>query len=105
MCAVWSWLLPWWSVAVVCYMVSRRVAQSRAKAFLMGFLGIAVFWLIAVLIRDIGNDHILSARMAELFHLPVAVFIGVNVLLGGLVGGVGAWVGALMRRSKANNND
>ena len=60
--------------------------------------GIGLFWLTACIIHDSANGHILSARMAALFHLPnYVMFIVVTVFIGGLVGGLSAWAGALIR--------
>ena len=91
-------VLPWWSVAAVAFLVSLFVKQGAGRAFLMGFLGVATFWLIAALMRDIANQHILSMRMAVLFKLPnYGLFIALITLIGGLVGGLGAWAGALIK--------
>jgi hypothetical protein len=92
-------LIPsWWVIAVVAFLVSLFVEQKAGRAFLAGFLGIALFWLVAALIHDSANDHILSTKMAVLFHLPnYVLFIGVTALVGGLVGGLSGWAGALIR--------
>ena len=96
--ALAEYFLPWWSVAVVAFLVSAFIAQKPGKAFLAGFSGIAIFWLLACLVKDMANDHILSTRMAALFHLPnYGLFIVVTVFIGGLVGGLAAWSGALLR--------
>ena len=93
-----EYFMPWWSVAVVCFIVSLLIKQRAGRAFLAGFCGIALMWLVIALIHDIANDHILSTRMAALFHLPnYGLFIVVTVLIGGLVGGLSAWAGALLR--------
>ena len=90
--------LPWWGIAVVSFIVSLFVSLRPGKAFLAGFLGIALFWLTAACIHELTNDHILSAKMAALFHLPnYVIFILVTALIGGLVGGLSAWAGALIR--------
>lgn len=92
--AVAEYFLPWWSAAVVCFLVSLFVKQKGGRAFLMGFLGMGIFWLAAALLHDAANEHILSAKMAALFHLPdYGLFIIVTVLIGGLVGGMAAWAG------------
>jgi hypothetical protein len=93
-----EYFLPWWSIAVVCFLVSLFVRQGSGRAFLMGFCGIGIFWLTAALLHDISNEHILSARMAALFHLPnYALFIVVTAFIGGLVGGLAAWSAALVK--------
>ena len=98
--ALVSLYLPWWMVAVVSFIVSFIVHLKKGKAFLLGFFGVAVCWLAVILKADIANEHILSTKMAMLFSLPdYRLFILVNVLLGGLVGGLAAWSGAALRRS------
>ena len=95
--------LPWWSVAVVSFLVAVFMRPGSGRAFMAGFMGVSVFWLVAAIMRDAANEHILSGKMAVLFHLPnYAVFIAVTVLIGGLVGGLGAWAGAVIR-PKADN--
>ncbi|MBL7718872.1 MAG: hypothetical protein JNL72_08555 [Flavipsychrobacter sp.] len=91
-------MMPWWIIAVVAFAVTFVVNISSGKAFLSGFCGIALFWLVAILLADAANEHILSARMAKLFSLPhYGVFIVVNLLVGGLVGGLAGWSGAVLR--------
>lgn len=94
-----EYFLPWWTIAVVALIVALRVGYRPGKAFLMGFSGIALFWLIAILLRDIPNHHILSGRMATLFNLPgYAWFAVVTIVVGGLVGGLAALAGSLMAK-------
>ncbi len=89
----------WWSVAVVCFLVTLIAGLKPGKAFLAGFFGIGICWLVAALCHDIANDHILSQRMAELFKLPnYILFILVTVLIGSLVGGLAGWSGGLVRK-------
>ena len=96
--AVVAYFLPWWSVAIVAFFIGGR---SR-KAFLAGFCGVALCWLVAALTHDLANDHILSSRMAVLFKLPnYSLFMCVTVLVGGLIGGLAAWSGSMLRPQKA----
>ncbi len=100
-----EFILPWWSCAVVCFLVALFAKQGGGKAFLMGFLSVGIFWLVAALMRDIPNEHILSSRMAALFKLPnYWMFIIVTVFIGGLVGGLSAWVGATLRPKTPNTS-
>ncbi len=99
--AIAECFLPWWSVAVISFIVSLLVNARPGSSFLMGFLGVALLWLLVSFWHDVANDHILSTRMAMLFHLPnYSLFILVTVLIGGLVGGLSAWAGALLRPAK-----
>ena len=93
-----EFILPWWSVAIVAFAVSLIFSQPGDKSFLMGFAGVGLCWLIFAFTRDMLNDHILATRMATLFKLPGhGLFILLTVLIGGLVGGLSSWAGALMK--------
>ena len=97
--AIAEYFLPWWTIAAVSFILSSAIGLKPGRSFVAGFLGIALFWLTAALCKDIPNQHILSARMAALFHLPgYGLFICITVLLGGIVGGMAAWAGALFRK-------
>jgi hypothetical protein len=88
---------------VASFAISFIMGGKPGLAFLAGFLGVGLLWLIAATLHDAANNHILSARMAVLFHLPgYGYFIMVTVFIGGLVGGLGAWTGALMRPKSPN---
>lgn len=94
-----TWLFPWWMVAVSAFVVMLIVAVKPSGGFLAGFLGIALLWLAVVVVKDMSNAHVLSGRMAKLFGLPNAtLFIVVTVILGGLIGGLAGWSGALTRK-------
>jgi MFS family permease len=98
--ALTTWFLPWWLMAVVSFLVALVMMLKPGKAFLTGFVSTALFWLIAILLQDIPNEHILSGRMAKLFGLPnFSLLIIINVILGGLIGGLAAWCAGLMNRA------
>lgn len=92
-----SWLWAWWMIAVIPFVVAVLIKQKVGRAFMSGLLGIALLWLYLVLKMDIANHSILSTRMAGLFGLGHTAFLIVNILLGGLIGGLGGWSGAAMR--------
>ena len=96
--ALATWYLPWWMIAVVAFTVALLLPQKNAKAFWSGFLGIFLLWIFVSSLRDMSNEHILSTRMARLFHLPAyGLFLLVGAAVGGLVGGLAAWAGAALR--------
>lgn len=97
--AVAEYFLPWWSAAVVAFIFGFLMRLSIGRAFLAGFLGLAVLWLIWALYWDLPNDHLLAGRMAKVFSLPNAgSFIAVTTILGGLIGGLSAWSGGHLRK-------
>jgi hypothetical protein len=67
-------------------------------AALSGFLGAGAAWAGAAAWQDIRNHHILSGRIASLFHLPGPIgAIAATGAVGGLMGAVGAWAGFALR--------
>ncbi len=97
--AIGEQFCPWWIIAVVSFIFGFITDLQKGRAFLAGFFGIGIFWLIAALCRDIANHHILSQKMAVIFHLPhYSLFILVTVLIGAIVGGLSALSGIMLRK-------
>lgn len=90
-------ITPWWSVAVVAFLVGLLAGHKPGRGFLAGFLGVGLYWLFIALYRDAANEHILAGRMAALFHLPGPyVFAAITAIIGALVGGLSSWAGSLL---------
>ncbi len=95
--AIAEYFLPWWSMAAVCFLVAVLTRNSPGRSFLTGSAGAGLLWLVVACMKDMSNEHILSSRMASLFHLPGCnMFIMVTVLVGALVGGLASLSGAYM---------
>ena len=99
-------ILPWWSLALVAFVVCFWRCQSSGRAFLYGFLGIAVIWLGYALLIQLQTDGVFVGRMSELLFktntsiLPVLV----TTLLGGLVGGIAGVAGYFVRQAIVNQS-
>ncbi|HEX6914597.1 MAG TPA: hypothetical protein VF145_05125 [Chitinophagaceae bacterium] len=92
-------LLPWWSFAVCAFIVALAIHQRAWKAFLAGFLALAVLWSVLSLYIDTQNDHILSSKVATLFSLGSSVaLILIAALASGLVAGFAAMAGSYLRK-------
>jgi hypothetical protein len=91
--------LPWWSIAIVAFLVLILLPQGLGRSFLAGFLGIFMLWFLIALVQDVKNDHILSRKVAELFKLGPAsiLLIIITALVGGLVAGFAAMSGSSLR--------
>lgn len=95
-----TWYLPWWSLAVVAFLVCCFLQQSSGRSFLAAFLAIFLLWLGFGLWKDSGNAHVLATRMAAMFGLPhYSLYLLVAALVGGLVAGFGGWTGSLVRKA------
>lgn len=91
--------LPWWSIALCAFIVSVLILQAPLKAFLAGFLGVFLLWLIFSWSIDAANDQILSHKIAQIFPLNGISFllILVTAIVGGLVSGLAALSGSYLR--------
>lgn len=91
--------LPWWSLAVVAFVVGLAIAPSGRVAFWAGFAGAALSWLLPAAWLAQQNDGLLAHRVAQLLPLggsPVALVL-VTGVVAGLVGGLAALSGCWLR--------
>lgn len=102
--AVFSFLaglyLPWWSVAVVAFLVSLIVHQKPALSFIAGFLGVLVVWMVLAALINSSNAGMLAAKIGTLMGVgdSAAIMILVTGFVGGLVGGLAALTASFLRR-------
>jgi hypothetical protein len=91
--------LPWWSIAIVAFLIAALIPQSLGKNFLAGFLGVFFLWGVLALWIDVKNDSVLSAKIAQLFSLGSAGFllIIITALIGAFVAGFAAMSGGSLR--------
>jgi hypothetical protein len=93
-----GFLFPWWWPAVAAYAVGFWRPRSAFSAFISGFGGTALAWGGLAAFLDQRNHHLLSGRMADLFHLPGGwALVPATGLIGGLMGGLGALAGQTLR--------
>lgn len=94
--------LPWWSIAVVAFMVSALIPQRSGKAFLTGFIALFLLWGgLAWYISDHNND--LLAHKVSIIILTQdnpALLIVVTAAIGSLVAGFAALSGSYLRRAE-----
>ncbi len=95
--------LPWWSVAIVSFIVSAVVNISSVLSFLAGFLAVFLLWLCISYSISVGNGHILAHRIAPLIikadsPLALALLTGI---IGASVAGLGALAGSFIRSRAA----
>lgn len=94
-------VLPWWSVAIVAFLVCLWQSQSAGQAFLHGFSGVALVWLGYALLIYLRTGEDFIGRMGELlFKMNNAVLpLLATGFLGGLVGGLSGLSGFFVRRA------
>lgn len=93
-------LLPWYSIALVAFVISYWKAKSAAGAFFQAFLAIAVLWGSYAGYQHSQSEGILSEKIAPLFFLPFPeLLILVTMLIGGLVAGLAGLTGFYAKAS------
>jgi hypothetical protein len=92
-------VLPWWSLALVAFLVGLGLALSGGAAFGIGFGGAALSWLLPAVWLNEGNNGLLAHRVAQLLPLggSAAALVLVTAVLAGLVGGLAALAGSWIR--------
>lgn len=95
-----GFFFPWWSIAIVAFLVSALIPQKPFIAFLSGFLALFLLWGGLALCMDIKNEHILAAKIAEILFKTSSgtLLILVTGLVGGLVAGLAALTGSFVRK-------
>lgn len=94
-----GFFLPWWFVAVIAFAAALFV-KTTGNVFWTGFAGVGLAWLALALLKTLPNDNILATRVAALFQLPGWIYILIiTVIIGGVVGGLAALSGALVRKA------
>lgn len=92
--------LPWWTLALVAFVVALLIPQTNGRSFGAGFLGIFLLWSIIAFWIDAQNNSLLSTKVAQLFPLggSSVLLVLVTALVGALVGGFAALSGGSLRR-------
>jgi uncharacterized protein DUF7003 len=95
-----SYFLPWWFMAIIAFVIAGLIGKKPGKTFLAGFGAVFVAWAILALLKTIPNDNRLADRVAQLFQLPNwIVLLIVTAFIGGLVGGMAALSGNIVKES------
>lgn len=91
--------LPWWSIALVAFLVALLIKQNIGRAYLSGFVGVFLLWGVLATIIHIRNNGLLSQKIAQLFKLNGNAFLLIllTALIGGVVAGFAAMSGSSLR--------
>ena len=90
---------PWWSIAIVSFIVCLSIPQSALSAFLAGFFSTGLLWLCICYYISNNNNHLLAGKISLLILHSTNPFMLILVtgLIGGLISGLGALSGNLFR--------
>ena len=100
-----GYFLPWWAACIFAFAAALFLGRHSRQAFWSGFAGLGLAWLAMAMLKSLPNNNVLATRVAHLFQLPHWLLIlTVTVLIGGLVGGMSALSGFLMKRMFEKDN-
>ena len=90
---------PWWSMAVVAFIVGLAIAPTGRVAFWAGLVGAGLSWLVPAAWLSYQNNGLLAQRVAQLLPLggSATVLVIATALIAGLVGGLAALAGVWLR--------
>ena len=91
---------PWWSIAVVAFIVTAIIPQGGLMSLVTGFCALFVLWGGLSFWISYNNDHILAHKMSLLIintDNPYLLML-VSALIGGLTAGFAALAGCYLRK-------
>lgn len=91
--------LPWWSIAVVAFLVALLIKQRIGWAYLSAFTAICFLWGGLALLFHLPNNGVLTGKVARIFPLNGNSFylIALTAFIGALVAGFAAMSGSSFR--------
>ncbi|MEZ5013529.1 MAG: hypothetical protein R2794_04495 [Chitinophagales bacterium] len=95
------YVLPfWWAFAPFAFIYFLLLPQTSGwRNFSAGFLMLFLPWLLAYIIKDAANDHVLSARIAAMFSMSSGIFLFVIISgIMGLISGLSANAAYFLRK-------
>ena len=92
--------LPFWSAALVSFLVAVFIYQKPGMAYLSGFVSIFLLWGGLSFWIDAQNNSILSQKIASLFPLGGngLLLILITAIVGAIIGGLSALSGSFLRK-------
>lgn len=99
-CWLFNLFLPWWGTVIPVLFIAAWMLEENLPAFLIAFLSSGLAWFVQALYIHIANQGILSTRIADMMGVgsPLVVLL-ITFLIGGILGGVTALTGVLLKQN------
>ena len=96
---VFQFLPNYWQLVIVAGLVSGLIIKSLPRAFVSGFLGVLLSWIVYVACLWIVSPvaQVIST-LGDIVGLPGPLLVGLAVLVASLFGGLGGAIGVTLRR-------
>ncbi len=90
---------PWWSIAIVAFIVTAFIPQTPIASFFSGFIALFLLWGILSFWISSANNDILAHRVSQLIFKTDNPFLLImsTALIGALVAGFGALTASYIR--------
>ena len=90
--------LPWWSLAIVAFLIGISTDLNKFKIFLSGLVGSALVWGLYAFYIHTSSEALLSNKMAAIFGLSQAwALVLISATVAGIVGGMAALSGKSLK--------
>ncbi|SEJ12407.1 hypothetical protein SAMN04487995_3341 [Dyadobacter koreensis] len=98
--AILQLFAPWWTVALIPFLIMLWRPLTPLHAFVTGFLAIALLWFFYGLYLHTSTTGAMSNRIAEIFSLPNGILLlVVTTIVGGIIGGLSGLSGYFLRKT------
>jgi hypothetical protein len=96
---------PWWSIAIVAFILSLLIPQKPWVSFLSGFLALFLLWGFLSVWISVSNGHILAHRVSLLIFKTDSPFllILITTVIGALVAGFAALSASYIHEIRNNS--
>ena len=90
---------PWWSIAIVAFLVAALIKQTPLVSFFSGFTALFLLWGIMSFWISSNNNHILAHKVSLLIFKADNTFLLIlsTALTGALVAGFAALTASFLR--------
>lgn len=91
-------LMPWWMISIIAVLSAFLLKHKFGMSAMFGFLSGFILWAGLALYLDVENQHILSAKVGELFGgINATLLVAITGVIGGIIVALGSVVGASAR--------
>lgn len=93
---------PWWSIAIVAFIVAALIPQKPGKAFLTAFLALLLLWGGLSFWISYKNEQVLAHKISVIVlktDNPYFLILA-TALIGAMVAGFAALAGSYLRKRK-----
>jgi len=99
LCYLMGGLMPWWGGVVIAALVSLSIPTTSFSAFVSGFIGVGLLWMVLAWTIDIESQGLLTDKVATVFNAADSIYLVVGAgAIGAFAGGLGSVTGNSFRQ-------